>query len=74
MVINVAFHSHDLGLIVMVTGSVSNVPQSSEANRIILRTHPLFLQIPVRLFTKFRASWKEGSRVSEGLGCGVRDQ
>jgi hypothetical protein len=54
----------------MVTGGVTNVPQSFVANGIVLRTCPLFLQLPVRLFTQFRASAKEGSRESESLGSG----
>jgi hypothetical protein len=55
----------------MVIGGVSNVPQSFEANvGLVLRTYPLFLQPPVRLFTQFRASAKEGSRESESLCSG----
>ena len=54
----------------MVTGGVSNVPRSFEANGIVLKTYPLLLQLPVSLFTQFRASAKEGSRESESLGTG----
>jgi len=55
----------------MVTGGISNVPQSFEANVGIVRNmYPLFLQLPVRFLTQFRASAKEGSRESESLGSG----
>ena len=54
----------------MVTGGVSNVPQPFEADGIVLRTYSLFLQLPLRLFTQFRARATEGSRGSESLGSG----